>query len=41
MLYDDDTTEYASDFSPMVLQFVINSDQRVLSRWFRMNFFTD
>ena len=40
-LYADDTTEYASDVSPVVLQFVINSDLRVLSRWFRMNFFTD
>ena len=40
-LYADDTTEYASDVSPMVLQFVINSDLSVLSRWFRMNFFTD
>ena len=25
-LYADDTTQYASDVSPMVLQFVINSD---------------
>ena len=40
-LYADDTTEYASDVSPVVLQFVINSDMSVLSRWFRMNFFTD
>ena len=40
-LYADDTTEYASDVSPVVLQFVINSDLSVLSRWFRMNFFTD
>ena len=39
--YADDTTEYASDVSPVVLQFVINSDLSVLSRWFRMNFFTD
>ena len=38
-LYTDDTKEYASDVSPMVLQFVINSDLSVLSRWFRMNFF--
>ena len=36
-LYADDTTQYASDVSPMVLQFVINSDLSVLSRWFRMN----
>ena len=40
-LYADDTTEYASDVSPVVLQFAINSDLSVLSRWFRMNFFTD
>ena len=40
-LYADDTTEYASDVSPVVLQFVINSDLSVLSRWFRMKFFTD
>ena len=39
-LYADDTTEYASGVSPVVLQFVINSDLSVLSRWFRMNFFT-
>ena len=37
-LYADDTTQYASDLSPMVLQFVINSDLSVLSRWFRINF---
>ena len=40
-LYADDTTQYASDVSPMVLQFVINSDLSVLSRWFRIIFFTD
>ena len=34
-LYADDTTQYASDVSPMVLQFVINSDLGVLSSWFR------
>ena len=37
-LHADDTTQYASDVSAMVLQFVINSDLSVLSRWFRMNF---
>ena len=36
--YADDTTQYVSDVSPMVLQFVINSDLSVLSRWFRKNF---
>ena len=30
-LYADDTTEYASDPFPMVLQYVINSDLSVLS----------
>ena len=33
-LYADDTREYASDPSPMVLQYVINSDLSVLSSWF-------
>ena len=37
-LYGDDTTQYASDVSLMVLQFVINSDLSVLSRWFRIDF---
>ena len=37
-LYADDITQYASDVSPMVFQFVINSDLSVLSRWFRTNF---
>ena len=37
-LYADDTTHYASDVSPTVLQYIINSDLSVLSRWFSMNF---
>ena len=37
-LYADDTTQYASDVSPMVLQFVINSDLGVLSSWFSKNY---
>mgnify|MGYP001799820208 FL=1 len=37
-MFADDTTEYASDVSPKVLQFIINSDLSVLLRWFRMNF---
>ena len=37
-LYADDTTQYASDVSPMVLQFVINSDLGELSSWFIINF---
>ena len=36
-LYADDTTEYASDASPIVLQYVLNSDLSVLSRWFPKN----
>ena len=37
-LYADDTTEYASDVSPTVLQCVINSDLSVLLRWFGLNY---
>ena len=37
-LYADDTREYASDPSPMVLQYVINSDLSVLSSWFESNY---
>ena len=37
-LHADDTTEYASDVSPTVLQCVINSDLSVLSRWFGLNY---
>ena len=37
-LYADDTTEYASDASPIVLQSVLNSDLSVLSRWFARNY---
>lgn len=37
-LYADDTTEYASDASPRVLQYVLNSDLSVLSRWFARNY---
>ena len=33
-LYADDTTQNASEVSPMVLQFVINSDLGELSSWF-------
>ena len=31
------TTVYASDVSPMVLQFVINNDLNLLSTWFNQN----
>ena len=37
-LHADDTTEYASDVSPMVLQFLINFDLSVLSRWLKLIF---
>ena len=37
-LYADDTTEYASDVSPTVLQCDINSDLSVLLRWFGLNY---
>ena len=32
-LYADDTTDYASDISPMVLEYIINQDLRYFSRW--------
>ena len=37
-LYADDTTEYASDVSPLVLEYVINCDLSILSSWFRQNY---
>lgn len=37
-LYADDTTEYASDASPLVLEYVINCDLNILSSWFRRNY---
>ncbi|XP_068728844.1 uncharacterized protein [Montipora capricornis] len=37
-LYADDTTEYASDASPPVLEFIINSDLYILSTWLRQNY---
>ena len=37
-LYAYDTTENASDASPIVLQSVLNSDLSVLSRWFASNY---
>ena len=33
-LYADDTTEYASDVSPMVLEYTINEDLKIVSSWF-------
>ena len=38
-LYADDTTQYASDVSPIVLQFVINFDLGELSSWFIIIFY--
>ena len=37
-LYADDTTEYASDVSPPVLEFIMNSDLHILSTWLRQNY---
>ena len=37
-LYADDTTGYASDLSPAVLEFVINTDLQLLSTWFILNY---
>ena len=36
-LYADDTTMYASDVSPMVLEFVVNNGLERSSSWFREN----
>ena len=37
-LYADDTTEYASDASPTVLEFIMNSDLHISSTWLRQNY---
>ena len=37
-LYADDTTEYTSNASPLVPEYVINSDLSILSSWFRQNY---
>ena len=37
-LYADDTTEYTSDVSPPVLEYIINSDLHILSTWLRQNY---
>ena len=36
--YADDTTEYASDVSPMVLEYTINEDLKIVSSWFESNY---
>jgi len=37
-LYADDTTEYAPDVSPPVLEYIINSDLHILATWLRQNY---
>ena len=37
-LYADDTTLYASDVSPIALQFVVNQGLSRLSEWFDANY---
>jgi len=37
-LYAEDATEYASDVSPPLLEYIINSDLHLLSTWFRQNY---
>ena len=39
VLYADDTTLYASDVSPIALQFVVNQGLSRLSEWFNALFF--
>ena len=37
-LYADDTTAYASDKSPVVLEYIINSDLQVVCTWLQQNY---
>ena len=37
-LYADDTTAYASDISPVVLEYIINSDRQVVCTWLQHNY---
>ena len=37
-LYADDTTAYASDTSPVVLELIINSDLQVVCTWLQHNY---
>lgn len=37
-LYANDTTEYAMDASPPVLEYIINSDLHILSTWLQQNY---
>ena len=38
MVYADDTTAYASDTSPLVLEYIINSNLRSVCKWFENNY---
>ena len=37
-MYVDDTTEYTSDISPPVLEYIINSDLHILSTWLQQHY---
>ena len=37
-LYADDTTAYALDTSPVVLEYIINSDLQVVCTWLQHNY---
>ena len=37
-LYADDTTAYASDTSPLVLEYIINADLQSVCKWFENNY---
>ena len=37
-LYVDDTTQYTADYSPVVLQHLLNHDMEKLSSWFASNY---
>ena len=37
-LYADDTTTYCSDVSPLVLEYLTNSDLEIVSNWFQENY---
>ena len=37
-LYADDTTQYTADYSPVVLQHLLNYDMEKLSSWFASNY---
>ena len=36
--YADDTTQYTADYSPVVLQHLLNQDMEKLSSWFASNY---